>query len=61
MKKIWEKPELVVLARSRPEENVLGFCKTGGDTSTSPIPNHVGCMQEVAPQDCIKCSVPGPS
>jgi hypothetical protein len=30
MKKTWEKPELVVLVRSRPEESVLAHCKTGG-------------------------------
>jgi len=36
--KTWEKPELVVLTRSKPEEAVLGFCKqyrvdTGPDTT----------------------------
>lgn len=25
--KVWEKPQLVVLTRSRPEEAVLGWCK----------------------------------
>lgn len=25
--KTWEKPQLVVLTRSRPEEAVLGYCK----------------------------------
>jgi len=24
----WQKPELIILARSRPEENVLTSCKT---------------------------------
>jgi hypothetical protein len=28
LKKRWEKPELIALVRSRPEENVLGHCKT---------------------------------
>ncbi len=28
-KKKWEKPELVVLVRGRPEEGVLATCKTG--------------------------------
>ena len=28
MKKIWEKPELLVLMRNRPEESVLEHCKT---------------------------------
>ena len=29
-KKVWERPELVVLARSRPEEAVLVGCKFAG-------------------------------
>ncbi|MFO8166048.1 MAG: hypothetical protein R6T98_16125 [Desulfatiglandales bacterium] len=27
-KKQWQKPELIVLTRSKPEEQVLWFCKT---------------------------------
>ena len=27
-KKVWETPQLVVLGRGRPEESVLGICKT---------------------------------
>jgi len=27
MKKKWKKPKLLVLARGRPEESVLGYCK----------------------------------
>lgn len=30
MKPQWEKPELIVLLRTRPEEAVLAACKTGG-------------------------------
>ena len=30
MKKLWEKPELVVLVRARPEESVLVPCKKPG-------------------------------
>ena len=30
MKKVWEKPELVVLVRSKPEEGVLAGCKDVG-------------------------------
>ena len=30
MKKIWTKPELTVLLRTRPEEAVLAACKTYG-------------------------------
>ena len=29
MKKVWEKPRLTVLVRSRPEETVLSACKVG--------------------------------
>lgn len=29
-KAMWEKPELIVLVRSRPEEAVLVACKSGG-------------------------------
>ena len=28
MKKVWEKPKLVALVRSKPEESVLDVCKT---------------------------------
>ena len=36
--KVWEKPQLVVLTRSKPEEAVLGWCKqyiagSGPDTA----------------------------
>ena len=34
-KKVWEKPKLLVLIKSRPEESVLGSCKSntvGGST-----------------------------
>jgi hypothetical protein len=36
-KKLWVKPKLVVLGRSRPEENVLANCKTSatGDITGS--------------------------
>ncbi len=29
MKKVWQKPELVVLVRGKPEESVLAACKGG--------------------------------
>ena len=56
MKKKWKKPRLVVLVRSRPEESVLSFCKTGGALSGGPYPFHVGCQEEYDPGGCIKCS-----
>ena len=30
-KKIWQKPQLVILGRGRPEERVLAFCKYTGN------------------------------
>lgn len=30
MKKVWEKPKLIVLIRGKPEESVLFFCKIVG-------------------------------
>ena len=44
MRNKWKKPELIVLVRSRPEENVLDFCKTGGSGHINPSDSHVGCM-----------------
>ena len=60
MKKIWKKPELVVLGRSRPEESVLAFCKTGGVTAADPGGSHSGCTTYSATDcgqeaDCYKC------
>lgn len=44
MKKTWQPPKLVVLARSKPEEAVLANCKTGG----TPVgPNTVQCGKSV--------------
>lgn len=35
-KKVWEKPQLIILARGEPEEAVLGSCKnaSGGPDAT---------------------------
>jgi hypothetical protein len=44
MKKIWEKPNLVVLVRSRPEESVLGHCKLGNTPKGGGASTYVdGC------------------
>ena len=42
MKKLWEKPNLVVLIRSRPEESVLVHCKLGY-TGGGPDSRVQGC------------------
>jgi len=34
-KKVWQKPELVVIVRNKPEEAVLQTCKTSGTNSGS--------------------------
>ncbi|MBN1321349.1 MAG: hypothetical protein JXA87_10970 [Thermoleophilia bacterium] len=38
----WSRPELVVLARSTPEESVLDGCKLDGNTS-GPYATHQNC------------------
>ena len=47
-KKSWEKPQLIVLGRSKPEEGVLAACKMG--TGTTPGPNAKICSE--APSSC---------
>jgi len=61
MKKQWKRPELVVLGRSRSEENVLAFCKTGGNPSGGPSGSHQYCTTDVdttcgsEAAGCYKC------
>lgn len=57
MKKSWKKPELIVLVRSRPEESVLGFCKTGGVIIGAAGNIQVGCKYEDSGlgSPCPKC------
>ena len=45
MKKVWEKPKLVVLVRSKPEEAVLNACK-GDDVGESSNWKFNGCAQD---------------
>jgi len=40
-KRKWEKPQLIVLERGRPEESVLGICK---QSSTPFGPFFSGCL-----------------
>jgi len=42
-KSVWKSPELIVLARSRPEERVLATCKGGGGI-TSRDNRYNGCQ-----------------
>jgi hypothetical protein len=48
--KIWTKPQLVVLARGCPEENVLAACK-GGTFATGSKTRNGNCTQ-----NCANCS-----
>jgi hypothetical protein len=59
MKK-WSKPELIVLARSRPEEAVLDQCKSW--TDAGPGYTHNGCRTLNKPGNCtsIGCQL-GPA
>jgi hypothetical protein len=45
MKKIWEKPKLIVLLRGRPEELVLAGCKMAG-IPTSNQNRQNGCNRQ---------------
>ena len=43
-KKVWQKPTLIVLVRSKPEETVLVACKDC-HIYAGPVTHHVACMQ----------------
>ena len=55
--KEWEKPQLVVLTRSRPEEAVLGWCKQVGLPGGGPGAGFVAvaCFME-STYVCGDCS-----
>lgn len=40
----WQKPELIVLVRSKPEEHVLAACKGDGATKVTAWVQNNGCM-----------------
>ena len=54
-KKIWDKPELTVLARGRPEEAVLEVCKIWewGGGITGPNELHNQCVSKAPDGTCI--------
>ena len=56
MKKIWEKPKLIILARGRPEESVLAGCKMQGITVSRKNKN-TGCQKA----GCGLCNAKGTS
>ena len=49
-KKQWSKPQLIVLGRGKPEENVLGPCKNL--TTSGPTTVVGGCYSEFCVTDC---------
>jgi len=51
MKKAWQKPQLVVLTRGRPEESVLTACKIG-DWATVGAGGFWQMCQENACKNC---------
>jgi hypothetical protein len=52
VKKVWEKPQLVILVRGQPEEAVLACCKTSL-LSTGSSDMNAGCYQDAG---CSGCS-----
>jgi hypothetical protein len=44
-RRVWSKPQLVVLVRSRPEESVLDYCKMYGNV-LKPLDIAGGCWGE---------------
>ena len=50
--KVWVKPELIILVRSKPEEAVLAACKGGGFIGPN-YSDHTGCALEFG--SCIAC------
>jgi hypothetical protein len=56
-KRPWQKPELIVLVRSKPEEAVLSGCKSsghGGSPGVTPYYDQVGCWSPF--NACALCS-----
>jgi hypothetical protein len=53
-KKAWKTPELIILARNRPEEAVLAICKDVGVTASIPTNNSQGCGDNT-PGNCGTC------
>ena len=54
MKKVWEKPKLVVLVRGKPEEVVLLACKTEPVAGVVPSGTWGGCYGSLPV--CSECA-----
>jgi len=57
-KKEWTEPELIVLVRNKPEEAVLGACKTVQQTEGPSSRNEDCCVEDGG---CIPCGATVPS
>jgi hypothetical protein len=53
MAKSWIKPELVILAKSNPEEAVLTVCKASPSAGMGPLLNVNNCQQVIFPTPCV--------
>lgn len=58
MKRLWEKPKLIIMERGRPEEMVLAGCKIKNKPLT-PANKNTGCQQKSRCNPV--CSGPGTS
>lgn len=58
MKKQWQKPELIVLVRSKPEEAILTVCK--GNMVPNPAAVWDDCQRDVS-ESCPQCEAIAPS
>jgi hypothetical protein len=60
LKKKWRRPQLTVLVRGEPAEQVLQGCKTFGEGPSSGLAE---CEGDMPPEEsgCIGCSTGGPS
>ena len=59
MKKIWEKPKLIILLRGRPEEMVLASCKYT-KLKNGPANKNTQCITKSG-KNCVVCSTAGTS
>ena len=53
MKRKWKRPELIVLIKGRPEENVLFHCKAGINKD-GPVHNASYCKEDIN-GTCTNC------
>ena len=55
MQKTWQRPQLIVLVRSEPEEAILQTCK-GYQVGAIPMSGYDGCGEGTEPV-CVTCTV----